>query len=103
VWRAPAARRLKDKFLNTRCRADVMSSDMSKCLATLGATLQDSIGKRVLVKLRDGYEIRGILKSFDQHVNLLLEDAEEVIDNNIVLKRGTVVVRGENVLFVSPT
>ncbi|MFP3200363.1 MAG: small nuclear ribonucleoprotein (Sm), partial [Thermoproteus sp.] len=28
-----------------------MSSDMSKCLATLGATLQDSIGKRVLVKL----------------------------------------------------
>jgi Small nuclear ribonucleoprotein, LSM family len=50
-----------------------MSSDMSKCLATLGATLQDSIGKRVLVKLRDGYEIRGILKSFDQHVNLLLK------------------------------
>ncbi len=79
-----------------------MSSDTSKCLATLGATLQDSIGKRVLVKLRDGYEIRGILKSFDQHVNLLLEDAEEVIDNN-VLKRGTMVVRGENVLFVSPT
>ncbi|MGC9170411.1 MAG: LSm family protein [Thermoproteus sp.] len=79
-----------------------MSSDMSKCLATLGATLQDSIGKRVLVKLRDGYEIRGILKSFDQHVNLLLEDAEEVIDN-VILKRGTMVVRGENVLFVSPT
>ncbi|AEA13045.1 Small nuclear ribonucleoprotein (snRNP) - like protein [Thermoproteus uzoniensis 768-20] len=75
---------------------------MSKCLATLGATLQDSIGKRVLVKLRDGYEIRGILKSFDQHVNLLLEDAEEVIDN-VILKRGTMVVRGENVLFVSPT
>ncbi|MGC8582856.1 MAG: LSm family protein [Thermoproteus sp.] len=79
-----------------------MSSDVSKCLATLGATLQDSIGKRVLVKLRDGYEIRGILKSFDQHVNLLLEDAEEVIDN-VILKRGTMVVRGENVLFVSPT
>jgi small nuclear ribonucleoprotein len=54
------------------------------------------------VKLRDGYEIRGILKSFDQHVNLLLEDAEEVIDN-VILKRGTMVVRGENVLFVSPT
>ncbi|MGC8972770.1 MAG: LSm family protein [Thermoproteus sp.] len=79
-----------------------MSSDVSKCLATLGATLQDSIGKRVLVKLRDGYEIRGILMSFDQHVNLLLEDAEEVIDN-VILKRGTMVVRGENVLFVSPT
>nr|KJR74411.1 MAG: small nuclear ribonucleoprotein (Sm) [Thermoproteus sp. AZ2] len=77
-------------------------SEMSKCLATLGATLQDSIGKRVLVKLRDGHEIRGVLKSFDQHVNLLLEDAEEVIDNN-VLKRGTMIVRGENVLFISPT
>lgn len=77
-------------------------SDTSKCLATLGATLQDSIGKRVLVKLRDGYEIRGVLKSFDQHVNLLLEDAEEIIDNN-VFKRGAMIVRGENVLFVSPT
>ncbi|MBP1449885.1 MAG: small nuclear ribonucleoprotein (Sm) [Thermoproteus sp.] len=77
-------------------------SDTSKCLATLGATLQDSIGKRVLVKLRDGYEIRGVLKSFDQHVNLLLEDAEEIVDNN-VFKRGAMIVRGENVLFVSPT
>lgn len=78
-----------------------MASDMSKCFATLGATLQDSIGKQVLVKLRDGHEIRGILRSFDQHVNLLLDDAEEIVDG-AAQRRGSMIVRGENVLFISP-
>jgi len=55
----------------------------------------------VLVKLRDSHEIRGVLRAFDQHVNLLLDDAEEIIDG-VVYKRGTIVVRGENVLFISP-
>ncbi|MFN3804116.1 MAG: LSm family protein [Pyrobaculum sp.] len=78
-----------------------MATEVSKCFATLGATLQDAIGKQVLVKLRDSHEIRGILRSFDQHVNLLIDEAEEIIEGKIY-KRGTLVVRGENVLFISP-
>lgn len=78
-----------------------MASDISRCFATLGATLQDSIGKQVLVKLRDGHEIRGILRSFDQHVNLLLDEAEEIVEG-AAQRRGSMIVRGENVLFISP-
>lgn len=76
-------------------------SQTSKCFAQLQEVLQTSIGKLVLVKLRDGYEIRGVLKSFDQHVNLLLDNAEEIIEGKEI-KRGLMVIRGENVLFVSP-
>ncbi len=78
-----------------------MSSPQSKCSATLYEVLQTSIGKHVLVKLRDNCEVRGVLKSFDQHVNLLIEDAEEIVGERTV-RRGTMIIRGDTVLLVSP-
>jgi small nuclear ribonucleoprotein len=63
--------------------------------------LQESIGNIVLVKLRGGKELRGRLRSFDQHLNLVIEDAEEVTPESS-RRLGTVVIRGENVLLMSP-
>ncbi|MEL9997525.1 MAG: LSm family protein [Sulfolobales archaeon] len=63
--------------------------------------LQESIGNIVLVKLRGGKELRGRLRSFDQHLNLVIEDAEEVTPESS-RRLGTVVIRGENVLLISP-
>lgn len=69
--------------------------------------LNESRGKRVIVKLRthggqkEESEMIGVLKAFDLHLNLWLEEAELVKDKNKT-KLGTVVVRGDNVLFVSP-
>ncbi|MCD6398410.1 MAG: small nuclear ribonucleoprotein (Sm) [Candidatus Aenigmarchaeota archaeon] len=69
--------------------------------------LNQSKGKRVIVRLRahgsqsDEGEMIGILKAFDLHLNLWLEEAEFVKDNNKT-KLGTVVLRGDNILFVSP-
>jgi len=64
--------------------------------------LQESIGSLVLVKLRGGRELRGKLRSFDQHLNLVIEDAEEVLEDT-TRRLGMVVIRGENVLLISPT
>ncbi|RLE56259.1 MAG: RNA-binding protein [Thermoprotei archaeon] len=64
--------------------------------------LAKSIGTTVLVKLKGGREVRGILRSFDQHLNLVLEQAEEIRPNNQIRKLGTIVIRGDNVMLISP-
>jgi len=61
----------------------------------------ESLGSTVLVKLRGNREIRGILRSFDQHLNLVLDDAEEVKSDK-TRKLGVIIVRGDNVILVSP-
>lgn len=63
--------------------------------------LSENLGKIVLVKLRGNRLLRGSLRSFDQHLNIVLENAEEVLENG-TRSLGTVIIRGENVIFVSP-
>ncbi len=63
--------------------------------------LMESLGSIVLVKLKGGREVRGRLKSFDQHLNIVLEDAEELKGEN-TRKLGTIIVRGDNVILISP-
>jgi small nuclear ribonucleoprotein len=63
---------------------------------------EDSLGKVVLVELKGGRSVRGKLYSFDQHMNLVLEDAEDVLSSNNTKKIGTIIVRGDNVILVSP-
>ncbi len=75
----------------------------SRCMRFVQEELGPIVGSMVLVKLRDGTMIRGVLRSYDQHMNLLLDNAEEIIDPKMSIKRGTVVIRGDTVLFVSPT
>jgi small nuclear ribonucleoprotein len=69
---------------------------------TTHRVLGDSIGNIVLVKLRGSYEVRGRLKSYDQHLNLVLEDAEEILEDGRARKLGTIVIRGDTVLLISP-
>ena len=67
--------------------------------------LSKSLDKRVLIKLKGGRELRGKLRGYDQHMNLVLEEAEEVRkveDQKQVLNVGTIIVRGDNVIIISP-
>jgi len=64
--------------------------------------LEKSIGKTVLIRLRGGKSIRGQLKGFDQHLNLVLDKAEDITDAENVKELGLIIVRGDNVVMISP-
>jgi len=64
--------------------------------------LETSMGKVVLIKLKGGKVIRGNLQGFDQHMNLSLEKAEEVSEDGQSNSLGTLIVRGDNIIMISP-
>ncbi|MEN2975411.1 MAG: LSm family protein [Candidatus Caldarchaeales archaeon] len=75
-----------------------MSADISL------KVLSESLGGRVLVRLRNGRVLRGVLQGYDQHMNLILDQAEELDDENTVSRQlGIIVVRGDSIIMVSPT
>jgi len=65
--------------------------------------LQESIGTVVLIKLKGNHNVRGKLKSYDQHLNIVLDDAEEILEDGGSRKLGTIVIRGDTVVLISPT
>lgn len=66
--------------------------------------LNKSLKSPVIVKIRGGREFRGVLDGYDLHMNLVLRDAEE-LDSDASVKNimGEILVRGDNVVYVSPT
>jgi small nuclear ribonucleoprotein (snRNP)-like protein len=64
--------------------------------------LEESLSSPVIVRLKGGREFRGLLQGYDMHMNLILGNAEELRDGTVTRKFGTVVVRGDNVVYVSP-
>ena len=63
--------------------------------------LDKAKGKRVIIKLKNGAEITGVLQAFDLHLNVWLEEAEEK-KNDTHTKLGSVLVRGDTIILVSP-
>ena len=64
--------------------------------------LDQSVGKIVLIKLKGTKVIRGSLQGFDQHMNLSLENAEEISEDGKSVSLGTLIVRGDNIIMISP-
>ena len=58
--------------------------------------------KKVIVELKNQKQFVGTLKSFDIHINIVLDEAEERKDNQTTRKLGRVLLRGDTILLVSP-
>ena len=65
--------------------------------------LSNSIGKVVTVRLKGSKDFRGKFLGYDPHWNITLEEAEELNDDAILARLGTVILRGNNVLYIYGT
>ncbi|NLI73900.1 MAG: small nuclear ribonucleoprotein [Euryarchaeota archaeon] len=64
--------------------------------------LNRSINSHVIVELKANREYRGVLDGYDPHMNLVLKNAEEFINDELVRKLDVTIVRGDNVIYISP-
>ncbi|HLC48089.1 MAG TPA: LSM domain-containing protein [Candidatus Norongarragalinales archaeon] len=64
--------------------------------------LNNALNQNVLVKLKGDVEIRGTLSSFDVHMNLVIENGEELKNGEMKRKLNTVLLRGDTVVYISP-
>ena len=65
--------------------------------------MNQSKDKSVLLRLRNNKTVKGDLVDFDVHMNLTLNDAEDVSEESHV-KLGKILLRGDNILaiFIQP-
>jgi len=63
--------------------------------------MNSSRDSRVLVELRGRKCYAGKLNSYDPHLNLVLTDAEETVNGELRRKLPTVLVRGDNIVYIS--
>ena len=62
--------------------------------------LGNSVDKTIIVKTKAGEDIIGVLKAFDSHINVWLDDAK--IEGEKEIKVGRVLIRGDNIVYISP-
>eukprot|EP01127_Copromyxa_protea_P005316 TRINITY_DN15260_c0_g1_i1.p1 TRINITY_DN15260_c0_g1~~TRINITY_DN15260_c0_g1_i1.p1 ORF type:complete len:132 (+),score=25.53 TRINITY_DN15260_c0_g1_i1:41-436(+) len=73
-------------------------------LVTATVSLIEEVDKKIMVVLRDGRNIVGTMRSFDQYANVVLEDTVEriFVGNKYCEKHlGVFIIRGENVELLS--
>ena len=64
--------------------------------------LNKSLNKNIIAQLKFDREYRGLLDGYDPHMNLVLMNAEEYLGGELSRKLPTVIVRGDNVVYISP-
>lgn len=65
------------------------------------ALLEKSVDKRISLLLKDNRTLEGKLTGYDDYMNMVLEDTEERTADQ-ERRLGTVILRGNNVVSISP-
>lgn len=64
--------------------------------------LGQHLHRRVLVEMKGGRSYRGVLDAYDQHLNVVLSAAEEVVQDQVTPHPGLTLVRGDSIVYISP-
>ena len=64
--------------------------------------LNNALNNRVIVELKGRKEFRGILDGYDLHMNLVLKEAQEIVNGESVREIPLTILRGDNVIYISP-
>jgi len=65
--------------------------------------LNQSKGKEVLIQLKGDRQLSGKLLAFDIHINIVLDNAKEIIDGKVTKSIGLNFIRGDTIIFISPS
>ena len=63
--------------------------------------LNKSRDKKIIVELKNNKQYIGKLKSFDIHINVVLEDVEERLNGEVTRKLGILFIRGDTITVIS--
>ncbi|PHJ20158.1 u6 snrna-associated sm family protein lsm6 [Cystoisospora suis] len=63
--------------------------------------LQTVLGQRVVVRLSNGTDYKGILTCLDDRMNIALSQTEEYLEGSLTNSYGLALIRGNNVLYIS--
>lgn len=66
----------------------------------ISALMNNNKSKEISLRLRNNKTVSGTLKDFDIHMNLTLDNAQEITEGESV-KLGTILLRGDNILSIS--
>ncbi len=62
--------------------------------------LQGSLHKNITIKLKGKRTLKGKLKSFDQYMNLTIENATEILKDQ-TQEMGEIFIKGENIVIIA--
>lgn len=65
--------------------------------------LNTSLNENVIIGVKGGVEFSGTLLAYDIHMNVALANAQQIIGGEVKKKLGNVVIRGDSIVYVSPT
>ena len=63
--------------------------------------LSRMLGERIHVELKDdGVSVEGRLVGFDEKMNLVLEEAEEIFNGHPTIRYGRLIIRGSSIVSI---
>jgi small nuclear ribonucleoprotein len=64
--------------------------------------LNSAKDRRIMVQLKNGRQFMGKLVAFDIHINIVMDDVEELENGETKNKMGKVFLRGDTIILISP-